>query len=234
MLRIEHITKSYGKTTVLDDISYRFEDTYVYGLVGRNGAGKTTFLNAISNFDRSYSGELYYGDRAMGNMEYLQMPVAYAMDSPSFFNELTVYENLLLIISARNLKKEEAIREIDKILDSLEIQKYRDYLPLELSKGTLQRLNNACAMIQKKEITLFDEPFSGLDPVQIRLLEHTIKEFHNSGKGLIIISSHDIECLQNICDRCILLKNGTLIDIEMNLLSREKIASLLSEEGEYV
>ena len=76
------------------------------------------------------------------------------------------------------------------------LKKYENYSPSELSKGTMQRLNNACAMIQEEKITIFDEPFSGLDPVQMKLLENVMVEFHKKEKGIYIISSHDIECLQ--------------------------------------
>ena len=71
------------------------------------------------------------------------------------------------------------------------LKKYENYSPSELSKGTMQRLNNACAMIQEEKITIFDEPFSGLDPVQMKLLENVIVEFHKKEKGIYIISSHD-------------------------------------------
>ncbi len=93
----------------------------------------------------------------MNKVDYLDMPVAYAMDQPSFFNELTIYENLLLIASSRKIKKQEAFDKIERILDGLGLKKYENYSPSELSKGTMQRLNNACAMIQEEKITIFDE-----------------------------------------------------------------------------
>lgn len=93
----------------------------------------------------------------------------------------------------------------------------------------MQRLNNACAMIQEEKITIFDEPFSGPDPVQMKLLENVIVEFHKKEKGIYIISSHDIECLQNVCDKCLLLHNGQIREINMEEVDREKIAKILSE-----
>lgn len=119
--------------------------------------------------------------------------------------------------------------KIERILDGLGLKKYENYSPLELSKGTMQRLNNACAMIQEEKITIFDEPFSGLDPVQMKLLENVIVEFHKKEKGIYIISSHDIECLQNVCDKCLLLHNGQIREINMEEVDREEIAKILSE-----
>ena len=209
--------------------SFEMMDKPVYGLVGRNGAGKTTLLNILSNYDKNYTGVISIDRKKMNKVDYLDMPVAYAMDQPSFFNELTIYENLLLIASSRKIKKQEAFDKIERILDGLGLKKYKNYSPLELSKGTMQRLNNACAMIQEEKITIFDEPFSGLDPVQMKLLENVIVEFHKKEKGIYIISSHDIECLQNVCDKCLLLHNGQIREINMEEVDREEIAKILSE-----
>ena len=79
------------------------------------------------------------------------------------------------------------------------------------------------------KITIFDEPFSGLDPVQMKLLENVMVEFHKKEKGIYIISSHDIECLQNVCDKCLLLHNGQIREINTEEVDREKIAKILSE-----
>ena len=159
--------------------------------------------------------------KKMNKVDYLDMPVAYAMDQPSFFNELTIYENLFLIASSRKIKKQEAFDKIERILDGLGLKKYENYFPSELSKGTMQRLNNACAMIQEEKITICDEPFSGLDPVQMKLLENVIVEFHKKEKGIYIISSHDIECLQNVCNKCLLLHNGQIREINMEKVDRK-------------
>ena len=229
MIQISNLSKKYGETVVFSDLNYTFENACIYGLVGRNGAGKTTLLNILSNYEKNYTGVISIDRKKMNKVDYLDMPVAYAMDQPSFFNELTIYENLLLIASSRKIKKQEAFDKIERILDGLGLKKYKNYSPLELSKGTMQRLNNACAMIQEEKITIFDEPFSGLDPVQMKLLENVIVEFHKKEKGIYIISSHDIECLQNVCDKCLLLHNGQIREINTEEVDREKIAKILSE-----
>ena len=109
-----------------------------------------------------------------------------------------------MIASSRKIIKQEAFDKIERILDGLGLKKYENYSPSELSKGTMQRLNNACAMIQEEKITIFDEPFSGLDPVQMKLL-------------------------QNVCDKCLLLHNGQIREINTEEVDREKIAKILSE-----
>lgn len=230
MIQISHLTKKYSDMVIFSDLNYTFENSCIYGLVGRNGAGKTTLLNTLANYDKKYVGEIIIDGRMMNKVDFLDMPIAYAMDKPSFFNELTVHENLLLIASSKKIKKQEAFGKIDQLLGLLDLKKYENYSPLELSKGTIQRFNNACAIIQSEKITFFDEPFSGLDPVQIRLLENAIVEFHRQVPGIYIISSHDIESLQNICDKCVLLHNGHLREINMEQVDREEITQILSSE----
>ena len=229
ILEAKSLTKEYKQTLALDHINLQIKKGKIYGFIGQNGAGKTTLLNILSNYEKNYTGVISIDRKKMNKVDYLDMPVAYAMDQPSFFNELTIYENLLLIASSRKIKKQEAFDKIERILDGLGLKKYENYSPLELSKGTMQRLNNACAMIQEEKITIFDEPFSGLDPVQMKLLENVIVEFHKKEKGIYIISSHDIECLQNVCDKCLLLHNGQIREINMEEVDREEIAKILSE-----
>ena len=119
MIQISNLSKKYGETVVFSDLNYTFENACIYVLVGRNGAGKTTLLNILSNYDKNYTGVISIDRKKMNKVDYLDMPVAYAMDQPSFFNELTIYENLLLIASSRKIKKKEAFDKIERILDGL-------------------------------------------------------------------------------------------------------------------
>ena len=113
------------------------------------------------------------------------------------------------------MKTQEAFDKIEQFLNRLGLKKYENYYTFELSKGTVQRFNDACAIIQSEKITLFNKPFSRLDPVQIRFLENDMIEFHRQVQRIYIISRHDIESLQNVCDKCILLHNGQLREINM-------------------
>ena len=110
MIQISNLIKKYGETVVFSNLNYTFENTCIYGLVGRNGAGKTTLLNILSNYDKNYTGVISIDGEKMNKVDYLDMPVAYAMNQPSFFNELTIYENLLLIASSRKIKNREDFR----------------------------------------------------------------------------------------------------------------------------
>ena len=99
MIQISNLIKKYGETVIFSNLNYTFENTCIYGLVGRNGAGKTTLLNILSNYDKNYTGVISIDRKKMNKVDYLDMPVAYAMDQPSFFNELTIYEKIAALPS---------------------------------------------------------------------------------------------------------------------------------------
>lgn len=228
MLKLVNLKKSYGNEVILDDISYNFEENMIYGIVGVNGAGKTTLLNAISRFDPNNKGEIYIDNYEITSKDYLNIPLSYAMDNPTFFNELTVRENLMLICASKFYKKSVCSELIEYLLTEFKIKKYENYFPLSLSKGTTQRLNVACALIRKEKICLMDEPFSGLDPIQVVALEHVLLDFKKKYGGTYIISSHDIESLKNICDKCLLLNEKKVSEISMDKVSRHEISKMLS------
>lgn len=231
MIKICDLTKHYGNTVIIEKVSYFFEDDMIYGIVGVNGAGKTTLLNAISRFDTQNTGKIYIGDKEITNKDFLDIPMSYVMDNPFFFNELTVKENLMLICASKSYRKKECTELIEHLLTEFKMKKYENYYPLNLSKGTFQRLNIACALIRKEKVCLMDEPFSGLDPVQSSALEKIILDFNRRFGGTYIISSHDIESLKNICGKCLVVSNKKISEISMEKVSREEISKLLNGDN---
>lgn len=228
MLKLCELTKCYGNNIIIENISYCFEDDMIYGIVGVNGAGKTTLLNTISRFDSQNTGKIYIGSEEITSKDYLDIPMSYVMNDPVFFNELTVKENLMLMCASKFYKKTECMELIEYLLKEFKMKKYENYYPLNLSKGTIQRLNVACALIRKEKICLMDEPFSGLDPVQSSILEKMILDFKKRFGGIYIISSHDIESLRSICDKCLVVSDKQLSEISMEKVSREEISKLLN------
>lgn len=228
MLEIKNIQMSYGPQIVLDDISYRFDKGKIYGLIGKNGAGKSTLLKIIMRLLRGNQGKVLMNSENVNDKDFTLIPVSFISDTALYYNDLTVYEHLLLICRVQNIKKNQALEKIKSILECLKLDNYKNNYPLALSRGTLQRLNIAIGLLKNSGIYLLDEPFITLDPVQVSLVENLLIDFKKSEK-LLLVSSHDIDSLSNICDKYLVLKNGKLLEFLPENLSRENITELIGD-----
>lgn len=228
MLEIKNIQMSYGPQIVLDDISYRFDKGKIYGLIGKNGAGKSTLLKIIMRLLRGNQGKVLMNSENVNDKDFTLIPASFISDTALYYNDLTVYEHLLLICRVQNIKKNQALEKIKSILECLKLDNYKNNYPLALSRGTLQRLNIAIGLLKNSGIYLLDEPFITLDPVQVSLVENLLIDFKKSEK-LLLVSSHDIDSLSNICDKYLVLKNGKLLEFLPENLSRENITELIGD-----
>lgn len=231
MLTIENLSKSYDEV-ILDNINFKFDANKIYGLVGINGAGKTTFLKSISNLDTNYTGTVKLNVIDTTDIDYLDLPIAFISDTPVLINTLTVEENLYMICAAKSIGYKESKQRIEKMLDVLDLGKYKSYFPNKLSKGTLQRANIALSLIRDELLYLLDEPFSGLDPIQVTQLQNFIINYQRNSYKIFIISSHDLESLNNICDEIVLLHDKHLTMLDKEETTREKINELLVKDYE--
>ncbi|MDT2750278.1 ABC transporter ATP-binding protein [Streptococcus parauberis] len=226
MIEINNIDMSYGQEKVLDGISYKFYPDNIYGLIGKNGAGKTTLLKIMSRLIRKNKGNIIINEDCVNKKDYLKLPMTYISDSPIFYSDLTIREHLLLICNIKGFSKNEAIEKIDFLINLLKLEKYENMFPSALSKGTLQRLNIAIGLIRDESIVLMDEPFITLDPVQVESVENLILELKNKNKTFII-SSHDIDSLESICDKYLILRNGKLLEYNPNEINRKDISKII-------
>ncbi|MGF7400470.1 ABC transporter ATP-binding protein [Thermoanaerobacterium thermosaccharolyticum] len=228
MIEIKNISMSYGVDYILKDLTYKFKTGLVYGLIGKNGAGKTTLLKIIMRLIRENQGSVFIDGKCVDNVDFLKVPAIFIGDSPIFYSDLTVREQLLLVCNSQRIEKKEAISRIDILLDELKLTKYKNNFPNTLSKGTLQRLNIALGMIRNESIILMDEPFNALDPVQVSAVETLVLKSKEKGKTLLI-SSHDIDSLRSICDVYLILRNGQLLEYMPNELTKENIAQIIGD-----
>ena len=228
MIKIDNLRVKYGLDIILNNISFSFNNQKIYGLIGKNGAGKTTLLKSICRLLDNNTGDIYINDNIINNIDYLQLPITYIGDSPVYFRDMTVIEHMLLICKIKNYDNDKANKIIDNLLLSLKLEKYKNHFPNTLSKGTLQRMSIALSLIRDEKYILMDEPFNGLDPVQVTTVENIIISEKKKGKT-IIVSSHDIDSLKNICDIYIILKDGKLIEYLPNEISKENISELISD-----
>lgn len=218
LLEVLNLSKSYGKKSVLEDISFYLNKNEVIGIIGKNGAGKTTILKCILNLINNYSGVISIeGTEVKKNFEMSIKSIGAIIEEPSLYGELNGYENLYYLSKLRNCNDLENIENIIKIvnLENAKNQKFDSY-----SLGMKQRLGIAQALLNNPKILILDEPTNGLDPQGIIDLRNLIKKLKGLGIS-IIVSSHLLGEIDQVCDRVILIDKGVVVSEKVLICSEE-------------
>lgn len=207
MLKVERLSKSFGDLLALNNLDFEVKDGELFGVIGQNGAGKSTLFRCIMNFYSKYDVKITYNGKKFSKVPLEKigfLPEERSLDSKRkvedqirYFAKLNKMNN----ISDEKLKEWFDYFEIDGKLSS----KIK-----ELSKGNQQKVQLLCALIYKPEFVILDEPFSGLDPYNIRLLEKIIKDVNKEGTT-IMFSSHNMENVESLCKKLIMLKKGNIV-----------------------
>ncbi len=205
ILEFKNITKKYENTLALSSISFNVPKNCIAGLIGANGAGKTTILKTIIRYQNPTNGEVYFNSKNINEYKKEKFPIAFLPDTPIFFDELTVLEHLDFISTMHKTKE-----LVEDLIAILELERHLDKAPANLSKGTKQKLMIACTLLQKFEMLIADEPFTGLDPKQIDVLKILLTNLKNKGKT-IMLSTHILSIMEDICDYYIMIDNGVLL-----------------------
>lgn len=203
-LKFNNVSFAYGEYHALRNLTFSCESGEIVGLVGENGAGKSTTIKNIVRYLKPRSGEILINGKNIADIKD-DYPVSYIPDTPVFYDELSLYEHLLFL---KTVYPNNPVT-VEELLDRLELRPYLNKLPFSLSKGTRQKLMIGIALLREYDILIADEPFSGLDPKQIKLLKKTFLQQKEKGK-LVIVSSHLLDVVENICDRFVILKQGQL------------------------
>jgi len=202
-LKLENISKSYGDTKALSDVSFEINGNKIVGLVGRNGAGKTTLIKIIMNIMRPDTGEVKF------EHENFQNNIGFLPEERGLYVNSTVKEQLLLIANLNGMPKKQGLENIKYYLEKLELGQHLNTTIKKLSKGNKQKIQLISAIIHNPEIIILDEPFSGLDPVNALIFREIILECKRQ-KKLIIFSSHRLDDIEELCDYVLFLKNGEI------------------------
>lgn len=200
---VKQVFYSYGKTLALDGISFSASRGQIVGLVGENGAGKSTIINNIYRFLKPDRGFITLDGRDIFSYPIENYPVSYIPDVPVFYEELSLLEHLYF---TKAIYPRGSI-SIDELLEKLDMKEHLNKIPAALSKGTRQKLMVAMALMREYDLLIADEPFSGLDPKQIASLKALLIEQKQNGK-IVLLSSHLLDVTENICDQYVVLKNG--------------------------
>lgn len=206
MIDVREFKKAYGSTLAVAGLTFQVQPTHVWGLVGHNGAGKTTTMRAISGLLPPSSGSLSVGGHdvtATGMQAKCQL--AYLPDDPQLFDTLTVGEHLRF--TAATFRLQGYAEQAKSLLEYFELAEKIDTPAEDLSRGMRQKLAICCGYLQNPSAILFDEPFTGLDPLAIRRLKSSIQSRAAAGAA-IIVSSHLLAMVEDLCTHFLMLSHG--------------------------
>jgi len=229
MLRIEGVTKKYGKLIANDNISFQVDDGQIAILLGPNGAGKSTIIKCIVGLLR-FQG-LIAINGAPNTSEQAKRDIAYIPEAPAVYDLLTVSEHLEFIRRAYRMEDD---GYSDRLLERFEMDDKKGKLGKELSKGMQQKLSICCALAHKPKIAVFDEPLVGLDPHAIKELKTVFRELKNEGTSLLI-STHMIDSVEDYWDVVNIMMNGRFVATKQNRMdggqSLEDLFFSITERG---
>lgn len=211
MLKIEHLTKSYGEKKAVDDLSLHIEKGRIYGFIGHNGAGKTTTLKSIVGILKLEEGEIYVDGKSIKQEPMAcKSIIAYIPDNPDLYEYLTGIKYLNFIADVYQVSQEERKERIKKYGDLFELTESLGQPISSYSHGMKQKLAIIAAFIHKPKLMIMDEPFVGLDPKATHLLKGLMRELCDEG-GAIFFSTHVLEVAEKLCDDVAIIKSGKLV-----------------------
>lgn len=213
LLKIDHLTGGYSKTPVIHDISMNIEKGEIVGLIGLNGAGKSTIIKHILGLLRPHSGEIRVGGETMADdAENYRRQLGYIPEAPVLYEELTLKEHIQMTAMAYGIDEKTALGRADELLKIFRLDTKVDMFPTHFSKGMKQKVMLICAFLARPELYIIDEPFLGLDPLGIdSLIDLMVKE-RAQGRS-ILMSTHILATAEKYCDRFAIIDNGRMVAV---------------------
>jgi ABC-2 type transport system ATP-binding protein len=205
MLLVENLVKEFQNTTAVDNISFKVEPGKIFGLLGPNGAGKTTTLRTVLNIIKPTSGKVLFNDQPI-TAEFLNS-IGYLPEERGLYRKSKVIDVILYFAELKNMSRTEAVKQADSWLKRLDIFHYRSNKIDELSKGNQQKIQFIMSVIHNPQLLIFDEPFTGFDPINQQEIRELIFSFVSEGK-IIILSTHQMETAEKLCTDIFLINNG--------------------------
>ena len=211
MIRIQGLTKAYGKFVAVDNIDLHVPRGELFGFLGPNGAGKTTTLRIIAGIMRPTSGRVWLGgDDVMTHPNEAKQRLGFIPDRPFVYDKLTAAEFLRFVAGLYGQEGDVIEHRIDELLDLFELTSWKDELIESYSHGMRQKLIISSALIHRPEVIVVDEPMVGLDPKGARLLKDIFRLFVDNG-GTVMMSTHTLEIAEAMCDRIGIIQQGKIV-----------------------
>ncbi len=208
MLEVNGLTKTFGDMTAVDNVSFAIPDGQILGLIGQNGAGKSTTFRLILNFLDQDEGTILWNNQKITEKDY--DIIGYLPEERGLYPKETIENQLVYFGKLRGKTKKEILPLVDYWMDKFQVKGKKTDKVKSLSKGNQQKVQLISTLIHQPKLVILDEPFSGLDPVNAELLKQGIIELKAQG-SCVIFSSHNMENVEQICDRLVMLKNGKMV-----------------------
>ncbi|HEP1840589.1 TPA: ABC transporter ATP-binding protein [Streptococcus suis] len=208
MLEVKNVTGGYVNIPVLKDVSFTVEDGQLVGLIGLNGAGKSTTIKEIIGLLTPYQGQIAIdGLTLLQGAENYRKKIGFIPETPSLYEELTLKEHLEVVAMAYDLSWEQAWGRVEHLLKLFRLDEKLDWFPVNFSKGMKQKVMIICAFMVEPSLLIVDEPFLGLDPVAISDLIALLEKEKSKGTS-ILMSTHVLDSAEKMCDSFVILHQG--------------------------
>jgi ABC-2 type transport system ATP-binding protein len=235
ILEVNKILKQYGDFTALNEVTISVPKGSIYGLLGPNGAGKTSLIRIINQITMPDKGEILLDGEVLSQKHIQQ--IGYLPEERGLYKSMKVGEQCLYLAQLKGLSRSEAKKQLDYWFEKLEIQGWWNKKIEELSKGMAQKVQFVVCILHKPKLLIFDEPFSGFDPVNANVIKDEILELQKQG-ATIIFSTHRMESVEELCDHIALIHKsnklieGKLSDVKKQFRTNSFEVGILTENGE--
>lgn len=208
MLEIKNLTGGYVHVPVLKDVSFTVESGQLVGLIGLNGAGKSTTINEIIGLLTPYAGQITINGLSLReDSNAYRKQIGYIPETPNLYEELTLREHIETVAMAYGIEQTRAFERIEPLLKMFRLDQKLDWFPVHFSKGMKQKVMIICAFVVDPSLFIVDEPFLGLDPLAIADLIQLLEAEKQKGKS-VLMSTHVLDSAEKICDSFVILHKG--------------------------
>jgi len=234
-LRVENVSKKYGDYTALNNVSISVPSGSIFGLLGPNGAGKTTLIRIINQITMPDSGRVFFDGQPL-RLDHVNV-IGYLPEERGLYKSMKVGEQALYLAQLKGLSKQQAKEQLKYWFDRMEISHWWNKKIEELSKGMAQKVQFIVTVLHRPKLLIFDEPFSGFDPVNANLIKNEILKLKEDG-ATVIFSTHRMESVEELCDNIALINHankvldGKITDIKRQYKSNTFEVGLLSDNPE--
>lgn len=208
MLKVKNISKSYGSNLAVDNLSFTVKDGEIFGLLGANGAGKTTTFRIIMGLLEADNGTVTLDDKKIDYT--VTDKIGFVTEERSLLTKMTVKDQIVYYGILKGMREEVVLERLDEWLKKFKIEEYKNRKIKELSKGNQQKIQFISAVINEPKLLILDEPFTGLDPINVEMFKQAIYELQKKGCS-IIFSSHQMEHIEMFCEKLIILVKGKVV-----------------------